>query len=347
MIRAAVLGATGYAGEELVRLLYHHPDVMITALCSHSAAGEELSGMYPGWLGVPGLPTLSALDVSALAGKCDVAFVCLPHGAAKDVVPALYAAGLSVIDFSGDFRYDDPDVYESWYKDAHTSPELLKEAVYGLPELHRDAIKSARLIGNPGCYTTCSILALAPAVKAGIIDPNSIIIDAKSGATGAGRGLSEQVHFCMLDESMKAYKVATHRHTSEIEQELAKLSGQPIALSFTPHLLPIKRGILATCYATLNQEILEGDALALYADFFQDEPFVTVYAEGKLPEIRDVAGSNKVAIGLVVDPRTRRLVVVSCIDNLIKGAAGQAVQNMNLICGLAETTGLMGPAWNL
>jgi len=343
MIRACVLGATGYAGEELVRLLHGHPEVEIKALCSHSSAGKPLSELYPGWMGVQGLPELSEVEIKP--DDWDVAFVSLPHGASKEIVPALYEAGLKVIDLSGDFRYDDPAVYERWYKDAHSAPELLKEAVYGLPELHREAIKKTRLVGNPGCYTTCSILALAPVVKAGLVDTGSIIIDAKSGATGAGRGLSEQTHFSELDESMKAYKVATHRHTSEIEQELSKLSGKAIELSFTPHLLPIKRGILATCYA--NCTASPEEVAAAYTAFFKDEPFVTVYPYGKLPELKHVVGSNRVAIGFVVDARLKRLIVVSCIDNLIKGAAGQAVENMNLMFGLPETSGLPLAAWNL
>ena len=347
MIRVGVLGATGYAGEELVRLLCQHPQVTIAALCSHSAAGEEFCSLYPGYRGIPGLPALCELDVSRIARDCDIAFVSLPHGASKEVVPALYQAGLKVVDFSGDFRYDDPAVYEKWYKDTHSCPELLQKSVYGLPELHRAAIQNAQLIGNPGCYTTCSILALAPAVKLGLIQPMSIIIDAKSGATGAGKGLAEQTHFCELDGSMKAYKVGTHRHTSEIEQELGKLNGAPIALSFTPHLLPIKRGILATSYATYTGKLDAAGLYAAYREFYQDEPFVTICPPGQLPELKHVVGSNRIAIGMVLDQRVGRLVLVSCIDNLIKGAAGQAVQNMNLLFGLEETMGLSMPPWIL
>jgi len=346
MIRAAVLGATGYAGEELVRLLHMHPSVEISHLVSHSSAGQELSSMYPAWRN-RAIPTLSDLNLDEVCKDTDIVFVSLPHGASKKVVPDLYGRGMKVIDLSGDFRYDDPAVYETWYKDAHSCPELLKESVYGMPELHREQIKQAKLIGNPGCYTTCSILALAPAVAHHLIDTNSIIIDAKSGATGAGRSLSDQTHYCQLNENIKAYNVGKHRHTSEIEQELSKLNGAPIALSFTPHLACLKRGIIATSYATYCGSLNEAELCALYQEYYQNEPFITVYPSGSLPELWHVVGSNRVCIGLVLDQRVNRLVIVSCIDNLIKGAAGQAVQNMNLMFDLNETCGLDMPAWSL
>lgn len=345
MINVGIMGVTGYAGEELLRLLTAHPDVKIEYLGSHSAAGTDLSNMYKGYYNTV-LPKLEDIDVEAAAKRCDVVFTALPHGASSTVIPGLVNAGAKVIDLSGDYRYDDVAVYEKWYKTTHPSPELNKTSVYGLPELHRASIAKAKLIGNPGCYTTCSILGLAPLMKHKAADADSIIIDAKSGATGAGRGLSEQTHYCELTESMKAYGVGTHRHTSEIEQELSTLYGEQLTISFTPHLLPIKRGIFATCYAKLNQALSQEDVLQMYTDMYKDEPFVTVYKEG-LPELKHVVGSNKVAIGLVVDRRTSRVVVVSCIDNLIKGAAGQAVQNMNLILGLPETTALTMLPWQI
>ena len=274
-------------------------------------------------------------------------FTALPHGVSGEVIPALYGKGVKVIDLSGDFRYDDPEVYKAWYGFEHSSPELLMESVYGMPELHREKIKCSRLIGNPGCYTTCSILALAPLVKHRLIDTGSIVIDAKSGASGAGRGLTEQTHFCELDESMKAYGIGTHRHTSEIEQELGNINGAPIQLSFTPHLLPIKRGILATSYAKLTSAASIDELLVLYRDFFSGEPFVTVCEKGKLPELKHVVGSNRVAIGICVDARVGRVIVVSCIDNLIKGAAGQAIQNMNILFNLEETMGLELIPWQI
>lgn len=346
MIRAGVLGGTGYAGIEVVRLLLRHPEAEITRIVSQSYAGQKIAEVYPSLMGVCDV-VCSALDVDDIAANCDVVFTALPHGASKEVIPSLYEKGLKVIDLSGDFRYNDPAVYEKWYGESHSNPELLQESVYGLCELHREEIKQARLIGNPGCYTTCSITALAPLVKAGIADNTSLIIDAKSGVTGAGRGLALPNLFCECTETMKAYKVATHRHTSEIEQELSLLAGEDIMLSFTPHLAPMKRGILATCYANLKDKHTAEELVELYKDFYAGDPFIRIYPAGTLPEVKHVAGSNYIGIGLVVDERLNRVVVVSCIDNLIKGAAGQAVQNMNLLFGLPEDTALADPGMYL
>lgn len=338
MIKAAVLGATGYAGIELVRLLTNHPGVSIEILGSQSFDGQSISDVYPNFKGVLD-KKCEKVDVDAVA-KCDVAFTALPHGASKEVIPSIIEKGVKVIDLSGDFRYDDIEVYEKWYGQKHSSPELLKESVYGMPELYRDKIKSARLIGNPGCYTTCSILGAYPLLKSGIGSSENIIIDAKSGVTGAGRGLSQQVHFCECTENMKAYKVATHRHTSEIEQELSHASDKPVMVSFTPHLIPVKRGILSTIYINLNKKQTTEELTELYKDFYKDEFFVRVKDAGKLPESKHVAGSNFVDIGVVADERLNRAVVVSSLDNIVKGAAGQAVQNMNIMFGLDEKTAL-------
>ena len=346
MIKAGVLGGTGYAGIEVVRLLLRHPQVELTRIVSHSYAGQKISDIYPSLMGVCDL-TCSALDADDIAKNCDVVFTALPHGASKEIIPSLFAKGLKIIDLSGDFRYNDVKVYEKWYGQEHSDPELLKHAVYGLCELHRDEIKKAQLIGNPGCYTTCSILALAPLVKAGIADNTSLIVDAKSGVTGAGRGLNLPNLFCECTETMKAYKVAAHRHTSEIEQELSLLADKSIILSFTPHLAPMKRGILATCYANLKSSSSTAELIALYKEFYKNEKFVRIYSDGTLPEIKHVAGSNYVGIGLVVDERLNRVIVVSCIDNLIKGAAGQAVQNMNLMFEFDEDTALSDPGMYL
>ncbi len=342
MIRAGVLGGTGYAGIEVVRLLLRHPEVTITRIVSQSYAGKPIGEVYPNLTGICDV-VCSALDPNDIAASCDVVFTALPHGASKEIIPALYQKGLTIVDLSGDFRYNDVAVYETWYGQPHSDPELLKEAVYGLCELHREEIKTTRLIGNPGCYTTCSILGLAPLVHAGVVDDKSLIIDAKSGVTGAGRGLNLPNLFCECTETMKAYKVATHRHTSEIEQELSLLAGKDITLSFTPHLAPMKRGILATCYANLTEAHSTGELLDLYRDFYKGEPFVRIYEEGTLPEVKHIAGSNYIGIGLTVDPRLNRVIVISCIDNLVKGAAGQAIQNMNLLFGLPEETGLLDP----
>ena len=341
MIKVGILGATGYIGCELTRLLLMHPYAKIERLISHSQAGLSLNETYPGFSGC-GLPPLEALSARPL--ECDVVFAALPHGTSEDVIPDLVSAGIKVIDMSADYRYDDADVYKAWYGVAHPSPGLLSRSVYGLPELHKDKIRQADLIGNPGCYTTCSILALAPLMKHHLIDVKSVIIDAKSGATGAGRAMSQDMQFCEVNGNLKAYKVASHRHTSEIEQELSKLFGSQITVSFTPHLLPVGRGILSTCYAGLSEKCGADELYGLYRDFYGDAPFVKI---GGLPELKHVVGSNFCAIGLVVDERTGRVVVVSCIDNLIKGAAGQGIQNMNLLFSLQETAGLTMPPWQI
>ncbi|MDD6763807.1 MAG: N-acetyl-gamma-glutamyl-phosphate reductase [Clostridiales bacterium] len=345
MIKTAVLGATGYAGIELVRILSGHPDAELKILGSQSFDGQPISEVYGNFGHVLDL-NCEKLDLERVS-ECDVAFTALPHGASKDVIPLLIERGLKVIDLSGDFRYDDVRVYEEWYKQEHSAPELLKESVYGLPELHREEIKKARLIGNPGCYTTCSILGAYPLLKSGIGKPDNIIVDAKSGVTGAGRGLGLPYHFCECTENTKAYKVAAHRHTSEIEQELSKAAGEEVIISFTPHLIPQKRGILSTIYVNLNKKCTTEELTALYKDFYKNEYFVRVKDAGILPETKHVAGSNFVDIGIVVDERVNRAVIVSALDNIFKGAAGQAVQNMNLIFGLDEKTGISNAGFYL
>lgn len=337
-IRVGILGATGYAGIELVRILTAHPNADITYIVSNSYVGKKISEVYPHLKDIFDMEC-SGLDVQKAKESCDIVFTALPHGASKEIIPSLYNAGLKIIDLSGDFRYDDVKVYEEWYGGSHPAPEILAKSVYGLPELHREKIKKADIIGNPGCYTTCSILGLAPLLANGLCETKNIIIDAKSGVTGAGRGLANAYHFCECTETMKAYKVATHRHTSEIEQELSNVSGEKIVLSFTPHLVPMKRGIFATCYANLKEYKSAEEITQVYKKFYEGEQFVRIY-DGTLPESHYVTGSNYVDIGVSVDKRLNRAIVISCIDNLVKGAAGQAVQNMNLMFGLAENTGL-------
>lgn len=345
MIKTAVLGATGYAGIELVRLLSNHPEAEINFLGSQSFAGKGIDEVYRNFDSVLDVKC-SELDIDKVS-ECDVAFTALPHGASKEVIPALIGCGVKVIDLSGDFRYDDINVYEKWYGQKHSSPELLKESVYGMPELYRSEIKNARLIGNPGCYTTCSILGTVPLLKSGIAETKNIIVDAKSGVTGAGRGLSLANHFCECTENMKAYKVASHRHTSEIEQEFSKAAGEEIIISFTPHLIPLKRGILSTIYVNLKRPSSAKELTEIYKEFYKDEFFVRVKDEGVLPETKFVAGSNFVDIGVCYDERLQRAVIVSAIDNIVKGAAGQAVQNMNLLFGLDEKTGLKNAGFYL
>lgn len=345
MIKAAVLGATGYAGIELVRLLTNHGEVSLEVLGSHSFAGQKISDVYKSFNHVLE-KECEELDLDK-AAKCDIAFTALPHGASKTVIPSLIERGLKVIDLSGDYRYDDAAVYEEWYGEKHSSPELLEESVYGLPELHREKIRGARLIGNPGCYTTCSILGAAPLLANKIGDTKNIIVDAKSGVTGAGRTSALPYSFCECTENTKAYKVAAHRHTSEIEQELSNIAGENIMISFTPHLIPQKRGILSTIYVNLNRPSSSEELVEMYKEYYKNEFFVRVKENGELPETKHVAGSNFVDIGVVYDKRLQRAVVVSALDNIVKGAAGQAVQNMNLLFGLDEKTGLANPGFYL
>ena len=343
LLNVTVIGATGYAGAELMRILSNHKNTNVIHAVSKSFSGKRMSDIYPSFTGSD-MP-LEQMDIDAVTKDCDIVFTCLPHGTSAEVVPVLLERGVRVIDLSGDFRYIDAAVYEKWYQRTHTSRHLLSESVYGMPEIYRERIKDAQLVGNPGCYTTSAILAMVPLLKAGLIDPGSIIVDAKSGATGAGRASNTALSFCEVNENVKAYGVGTHRHTSEIEQELSIAAGAPLTLSFTPHLLPVKRGIISTMYATPANGATAAQISDAYK-MYENEPFVKVYDNG-LPELKHVVGSNNCAIGFVLDARTNRLIVVSCVDNLIKGAAGQAVQNMNIMCGLCESDGLSDIGWYL
>ena len=340
-MKVSVIGATGYSGAELMRILSGHKEISIAHAVSKSFAGQKMSDVYPSFASCD--YTLEELDIQAVCADSAIVFTCLPHGTSSEVVPALLEQGVKVIDLSGDFRYNDASVYEKWYNTTHEAKHLLDKSVYGLPELYRTTIENAELVGNPGCYTTSSILALAPLLSSGLIDPDSIIVDAKSGVTGAGRSAKLANIFTEVDESFKAYGVATHRHTSEIEQELSIAAGKDVQISFTPHLLPIKRGILSTIYAATKAD--EKQIAAAYA-VYESEPFVQVTG-GNLPEIKHITGSNNCAIGYKIDKRLGRIIIVSCIDNLIKGAAGQAVQNMNIMCGFDECEGLNKTGWYL
>ena len=322
MIKVGIIGATGYAGSELVRLITQHPKAELVTMTSQSYAGQEYKEVYSNY---------SHLDyvceeehIEEMAEKCDVIFLALPHGVASKKINADILSKTKIIDLGADFRIQDVDVYEKWYT-THYSKDILPEAVYGLCEINRDKIKGKRIVANPGCYTSCSILSLYPLVKEGMIDLSSIIIDAKSGATGAGRGLSLGNHYCELNESVKAYKVASHRHTPEIEEQLSIAAGQDI---------------LATCYATLNKKYTYDDIRKAYEKHYGNEHFIRLTKEGVFPETKWVKGSNFVDIGFTVDERTNRVIVIGALDNLFKGAAGQAVQNMNIIMGIEETTGI-------
>ncbi|MGE5495142.1 MAG: N-acetyl-gamma-glutamyl-phosphate reductase [Burkholderiales bacterium] len=342
MIKATVVGATGYAGAELMRILSGHKHVTITHAVSKSFAGQSLSDIYPSFKSLD--YALEPLDTEAICADSDVVFTSLPHGTSGEVVTELLEGGVRVIDLSGDFRYKDASVYEKWYGIKHTAPALLSQSVYGLPEIYREHIAKAKLVGNPGCYTTCAILPLYPLLKERVIKHSGIIIDAKSGVSGAGRSEKLAYSFCETDESVKAYGVGTHRHTSEIEQELSAAAGKTVKLSFTPHLIPVKRGIISTIYATPNKGVDEACVRKAYK-MYNYEPFIQV--TDSLPEIKFVTGSNNCAIGFVLDKRVNKLIIVSCIDNLIKGAAGQAVQNMNIMFALDEQEGLNKTGWYL
>lgn len=338
MIKASVIGGTGYAGQELLRILFRHPEVEVISVGSRSFAGQALKSVYRNYEHITEA-LCENKNVAELAEDSDVIFMALPHGIASAQVNDDVLSKTKIIDLGADYRLKDVKTYEAWYGVDHKSPDLLKEAVYGLCELHRDAIRSARLLSNPGCYTTCSILSLAPLLANHLVDAKSIIIDAKSGTTGAGRSSSLPYSYCEVNESIKAYKVASHRHTPEIEQELSLQGGEDVVLTFTPHLVPMNRGILAVSYATLKESVSEAALHQIYRDFYKDEYFVR-FTGDVLPETKWVKGSNYCDIGLKVDARTGRVIVVGAIDNLIKGAAGQAVQNMNLMFGLDEKTGI-------
>lgn len=338
-IKAAIFGASGYTGQELIRILSGHPAVELVAATSRRYADVPVAQVFPS---LAGLTTLAYSNATPeeLAGLCDVVFLALPHGVSMEIAPVFIGAGKKVIDLSADYRLRDLDTYEKWYA-KHQSADLIAKAVYGLPELYRQNIKASSLIANPGCYPTSIILGLAPILKSAMVEVSSIIADSASGVSGAGREPVVGSLFCEVDGGFKAYKVGKHRHTPEIEQELNKLAGETFAISFTPHLLPVKRGILSTVYATLKKQISLADLHALYASFYQSEKFVRLCPAGDYPNISSVGGSNYCDIGLACDPRTNRIIVISAIDNLIKGAAGQAVQNMNIVCSLPEDSGLL------
>ncbi|MBA3005709.1 MAG: N-acetyl-gamma-glutamyl-phosphate reductase [Proteobacteria bacterium] len=339
MLNVAIIGASGYTGVELARILCNHPDVTLTAATSRQYAGQALAQVFPNLRKKTHL-ICENLSTEELCARADFFFTAVPHKTAMDIVPHLLAAGKKVVDLSADFRLRDVTVYEEWYQ-KHSAADLLTEAVYGLPELYREQIRTSRLIANPGCYPTSIILALAPLLKAGVIDPRSIIADSKSGTSGAGRAAQVGSLFCEVADGFRAYKVGgTHRHTPEIEQEINTFLQEPVRISFTPHLLPISRGILSTIYAHLKPEVQQTDITQLYEKMYSQEPFVRVLPENTFPATQYVRGSNFCDIGFKIDTRTGRIIILSTIDNIVKGAAGQAIQNMNLMCGFAETAGL-------
>ena len=339
MIKAGIIGATGYAGGELARLLLQMEDVQILWYGSRSYVGQKYASVYPNLFQIVE-DSCQDDSLKELADRADVVFTATPQGFCASIIEEEILSKVKVIDLSADFRIKDQEVYEKWYKLEHKSPQFLGEAVYGLPEVNREKIREARLIANPGCFPTCSFLAVYPLVKEGLVDPNTLIIDAKSGTSGAGRGAKMDNLYCEVNESIKAYGVGTHRHTPEIEEQLSYAAGKPVTISFTPHLVPMNRGILVTAYASLNGKVTEEEARAAYEKYYRDEYFVRLLEPGAVPQTRWVEGSNFADVNFKIDPRTGRVVMMGVIDNMVKGAAGQAVQNMNLMFGLPEETGL-------
>jgi len=343
MVRVGVVGASGYAGGEIIRYLLGHPEARITYLASDTYAGKHIGAAFPNLLGRD-LPVCRSFSDQAI-DLAEVFFLAQENSWAMNSAPKLLDAGKKLVDMSADFRFRDAAVYEEWYKTPHSSKDLVGRAIYGLPELRRDSIQSADLVANPGCYPTGALLALAPAVSAGLVDPDAIVIDSKSGVSGGGRSKLEVGYlFAEVDESLRPYGVGAHRHTPEIEQEISELAGRAVRVSFVPHLVPMVRGILTTAYAALRRDITTSEAIRLYREYYAGSPFVVMLNEGSYPATKSVAGSNYCHIGLKVDGRTGRLLAMSAIDNMGKGAAGQAVQNMNLMLGLDETAGLARPA---
>ena len=338
MKKVGIIGATGYAGVELVRLLLSHPNVKIEAISSVSFEGKPISEIYPSLYNICDMTLENQEDVIA---KCDVVFASLPHGLSEEMGKKCFDAGKVFIDLGADFRLDSAEEYSYWYKQEYKIPEIHNESIYGLCEIFREDIKKHILIGNPGCYPTSVALALAPALKGGFIEQKGIIVDSKSGTTGAGRGLAQNLHYADCNESFAPYKVANHRHSPEIEQTLTKIAGSQVKITFVPHLLPINRGILSTIYADLKGDFNE--VYEAYKKFYENEKFVRVLPLGKITNLKEVRMSNYCDISLHFDERNGRLIVSSVIDNMVKGAAGQAIQNMNIRFGLDEDTGLTMP----
>ncbi len=338
-LRVAIVGANGYVGGEMVRLLAGHPSVELVSLTSRQFAGMHIAEIFPALDGIIDM-RLEELDAHAIAGNCDAVFLAIPHAQAMPIVADFIEKGVRVVDYSADFRLKDPTVYEKWYGTEHTHPALLEMSVYGLPELHREDICNAKLIALPGCYPTAALLALAPAVRHRLLDLTDIVVNSLSGVSGAGQRPTAQTHFPEIADNLRAYGVTSHRHTPEIEQELSLMAGQDVHVLFTPHLVPANRGILSTITARCLSEISQDALVQEYQEFYRNAPFVRICRPASFPEIRFVRGSNYCDIGLAYEHRTRKLIVISAIDNLCKGAAGQAVQCLNLMFGLPEQSGL-------
>lgn len=340
MIKVGIIGSTGYAGQEIVRLLLGHKHVEIVWYGSRSYIDQKYYRVYQNMFQLVDAVCMDD-NMEELAEQVDVIFTATPQGLCASLVKEEILKKVKIIDLSADFRIKDVSTYEEWYKIEHQSPQFIEEAVYGLSEINREQIKDARLIANPGCYPTCSTLSIYPLLKEGIIDGNTVIIDAKSGTSGAGRGAKLDNLYCEVNENIKAYGVASHRHTPEIEEQLSYAAGYPIHINFTPHLVPMNRGILVTAYGSLKKEVTYEEVKAVYDNYYDNERFVRVLDKDVCPQTRWVEGSNFVDVNFKIDPRTNRIIMMGAMDNLVKGAAGQAVQNMNLLFGFPETEGLL------
>ena len=338
-LKVAICGASGYAGAELLRILSGHPEVEVVSVTSEKSSGKSPVELFPHLQKYTHL-SYEPLLPEGLLRKADFFFMALPHKASQPAVALLHKEGKKVVDLSADFRLRDAAVYEEWYKTPHNYKDVLKKAVYGLPELHRAKIKKTGLVANPGCYPTGAILGIYPALKNGLASPEGIVVDSKSGTSGAGRQSGQRFSFCEVNEAFQAYSVASHRHTPEIEQEISAVAKKPVTINFTPHLLPVNRGILSTIYMKAARKTATEDALSVYEKIYRNEPFVKILGPAQLPDISAVRGTNRCDIGIRFDGRTGTLIVITAIDNLVKGAAGQAVHNMNLMMGYPEETGL-------
>lgn len=338
MIKVGIIGASGYTGGELIRLLLNHSQVEITCLTSRTYDGKPVASLFPNLRGLSDL-TFEGVEPEVVAEKCDVVFTAVPHGVAFSVVPVLRSAGKKVIDLAADYRLKKLSVYETWYKLKHEDPEGVSRAAYGLPELFRDEIRCADIVANPGCYPTSAILGAAPLLAEGVVSLEGIIVDSKSGVSGAGRALKQTSLFCECDSDFKAYGVASHRHTPEIEQGMSIIAGRDVEITFTPHLVPMSRGILTTMYFSLTKDITQKELDELYMEYYKDEFFVRVCTDS-LPQTKAVYGANFCDVAARLDSRTGRVIVISAIDNLVKGASGQAVQNMNIMFGFSERESL-------
>ena len=339
MIRVAICGGSGYAGAELLRILAAHPATRITAVTSEKSAGKKVTDLFP-HLNLYDNLTYEPLEREKVLSKADLFFMALPHAASQVAVDFFVSQGKRVVDLSADYRLRDARTYEEWYKVPHLFPGTLKKTVYGLPELYRKRIAKARVVANPGCYPTGAIIGLYPAIRKGLVRADAIVVDAKSGTSGAGRQSEVSFSFCEVNEGFKAYSVAAHRHTPEIEQEISIAAGKKITLNFTPHLVPLDRGILTTIYARLAGDVDLKTVYETYMAAYSKEPFTRVLDLGKFPNVKNVRGTNMCELGVAINVRTKTLIVVTCIDNLVKGASGQAVHNMNIMMGFEETTAL-------